>query len=643
MKREEKGDAGLDRLDLWLAGGLLVAFLLLYLRTLCPTVYLGDSGEISTAIATGGVIHPPGYPLLSLLGRAALFAIPWGEPAFRIGCVVALAAALAIGVLYLLARELDGSHWASAAAAAAFGLSYTFWSQSTRVEVYSLHVFLGGMALLAALRFGRTGQFSSLVGAALAMSLGLAHHLTVVLLAPTVLLLCGDRLWRGGRLGPRLCVLLLVSLTGPALYLLLLVWARAEPLQAWGHTVDLPLLLNHASARFYSGNLDLPDRSFLWQRLAGAGRQFDDTFPVMTGLLVLLGAARLWWRQWVRATALLIAVVAILLYNVCYRIDDIAPYYLVAWLIGAALVPLALDLACRLIPRPSTACIAAAGAAALLVTVPFCRNWSSCDLSRATWVREFARHKLENSDRDSVLITSTDNDTFPVWYVHDLLKVRPDVVHVDRAASGGTWASYQKDPSLWYLYRLRKQGIKAPMEIPRDPARWSYLSYDGYLIDLLNGPLRGRTICMTFNGTNASSDRDPGVIFRWATTNYRPLPVGIVLRLHPRNQRVDLPALVRDNEDQWARMTLPDLRHTRMRDELDPEYIVNHYACSLVNFGGLHEIAGNRSRAAALYRWAQEWAPGYEGAKAALAGVRGKAPSRANRASGSRKAQQGQS
>src|SRR5437870_13867016 len=110
-----------SHVDRWITLGLLLGFLILYLRTLCPTVYLGDSGEICTAIATGGVIHPPGYPLFSILGRAALVLIPWGEPAFRIGCVVALAAAAAVGTLYLLARELGASPVASASGAAAFG------------------------------------------------------------------------------------------------------------------------------------------------------------------------------------------------------------------------------------------------------------------------------------------------------------------------------------------------------------------------------------------------------------------------------------------------------------------------------------------------------------------------------------------
>src|SRR5438477_1620300 len=109
------------RKDAAIASGLAASFLLLYLRTLCPTVYLGDSGEIATAIVTGGVIHPPGYPLFSLLGRAAVGCLPFGEPAFRMGCLVAAAGAGAVAALYLLAREIGVSRWASAAGAAFFG------------------------------------------------------------------------------------------------------------------------------------------------------------------------------------------------------------------------------------------------------------------------------------------------------------------------------------------------------------------------------------------------------------------------------------------------------------------------------------------------------------------------------------------
>ena len=34
-----------------------------YLRTLCSTVYVGDSGELIPASYSLGIAHPPGYPI----------------------------------------------------------------------------------------------------------------------------------------------------------------------------------------------------------------------------------------------------------------------------------------------------------------------------------------------------------------------------------------------------------------------------------------------------------------------------------------------------------------------------------------------------------------------------------------------------
>ena len=94
------------RRDRQTALALLLGFLALYLATLCPTVYFGDSGEISAAILRNGVIHAPGYPLFSLLGRLALVLVPLGEAAFKVGVVVALSAALTVPTLFLIQRQL---------------------------------------------------------------------------------------------------------------------------------------------------------------------------------------------------------------------------------------------------------------------------------------------------------------------------------------------------------------------------------------------------------------------------------------------------------------------------------------------------------------------------------------------------------
>ena len=138
-----------------------LAFFLLYVATFCPTVFRGDSGEIVTAICSGGIIHPPGYPLFMLLGRLFLGIIPLGEPAFRLGVLVALAGVGAVIALYYLIRELDVPPTAALATTALFGVGMTFWNQCNRVEVYSLHAFLALTAVAACLSYRRTGQVRS--------------------------------------------------------------------------------------------------------------------------------------------------------------------------------------------------------------------------------------------------------------------------------------------------------------------------------------------------------------------------------------------------------------------------------------------------------------------------------------------------
>ena len=68
------------------------------------------------------------------------------------------------------------------------------------------------------------------------------------------------------------------------------------------------------------------------------------------------------------------------------------------------------------------------------------------------------------------------------------------------------------------------------MEVPHDRAGWDYRANDGYLIDLLRGPLRDRPICITSFDTKDPSASDRQVFYRWADARYQPLPVGIILR-----------------------------------------------------------------------------------------------------------------
>src|SRR6476620_7305625 len=72
-----------NRSPLITGAAIFAAALVLYLRTLAPSVMPGDYAEFQMAAAVLGVPHPTGYPLYIMLGK--LFTLlPFGDVAFRV-------------------------------------------------------------------------------------------------------------------------------------------------------------------------------------------------------------------------------------------------------------------------------------------------------------------------------------------------------------------------------------------------------------------------------------------------------------------------------------------------------------------------------------------------------------------------------
>jgi tetratricopeptide (TPR) repeat protein len=84
---------------------VFIASLIVYARTLAPTVTLIDSGELIVAASSLGVAHPPGFPLYVLLAHLAT-RVPVGSVAVRVNFASALFAALAASVLSLVVVEV---------------------------------------------------------------------------------------------------------------------------------------------------------------------------------------------------------------------------------------------------------------------------------------------------------------------------------------------------------------------------------------------------------------------------------------------------------------------------------------------------------------------------------------------------------
>jgi hypothetical protein len=163
----------------------------LYAATACRTVGPGDSGELTAVMTSWGVAHPPGYPLISLLGNLVnLLPFP-GEPAFLLNLMSALFAALACGVLVLAVLAAGGSAAAAVVAGLTLGASRVFWEYALVVEVFSLNALFGALLLWLFAEFLRSIETKSPRFAlppllALVAAQALTHHLTLVLVAVPV-------------------------------------------------------------------------------------------------------------------------------------------------------------------------------------------------------------------------------------------------------------------------------------------------------------------------------------------------------------------------------------------------------------------------------------------------------------------------
>lgn len=167
-------------LERWAGPGLSIGALLLYARTLSPSVGgTVDSPEFQQAAYSLSVAHPTGYPLYLLLGRLWLTIFPFGDVAYRMNFLSALFAALAVWVLYALVRQVTSNAPVSIAAAALFAVQGIPWSQASVAEINTLNTLLVGLTFLAFVLWA--GGRLPLPLAALTLGLAASHHRTVLL------------------------------------------------------------------------------------------------------------------------------------------------------------------------------------------------------------------------------------------------------------------------------------------------------------------------------------------------------------------------------------------------------------------------------------------------------------------------------
>lgn len=145
---------GLPVASLWATWSAVLVTFVYYFFSKYPDLSVWDSPLIAMVAIQGGLGHPPGYPLHTMLGNI-LSKLPGVDPLVGVKLLSIIPGALMCIPILSLASQIRGvessrspmGNWFSTLTVVALCIHPTLWDPSTRVEVYTLSAFLAAWGI----------------------------------------------------------------------------------------------------------------------------------------------------------------------------------------------------------------------------------------------------------------------------------------------------------------------------------------------------------------------------------------------------------------------------------------------------------------------------------------------------------------
>ena|GEM_PF-672854 len=435
VKSEPKTDKEADneilfnKKDYIICCGILFITLLVYILTLAPTVYFGDSGELTAAAYNLGIAHPPGYPLYLLLGKLFMLFVPIGDMAMRMNLLSAFFASLVAVLIYLINRVLTHGRLISVLVSSAAAFSFTFWTQALVAEVYTLAALFFCTLIFLTLLWLKTRKEHWLLLLALTAGLALTHHVIIAVFYPVFfifILLNKPRLIRNRKLIAKTACLFLLPLL---LYLYLPLRSALDPLNDWGNPETFSTMIDHITAKQFGGlffkyNLDgvLFQLNIFFDALL---KQFPFIFLILAAIGIIIGLKR------ERKMALFfLALQAVnISYSLTYYITDIEPHFINIFLTLTLFMGMVLDRLYRQIKKAKKVHAHWLGVDILIIIalLPLDFNWTKCNQNNNYLARNYGMNMFNSLEENSVLFIDGETELFIAAYLKIVEKLRPDV------------------------------------------------------------------------------------------------------------------------------------------------------------------------------------------------------------------------
>ncbi len=425
--------------DLLISGLLFALAFALYVRTLAPSVafLFDDTLEFQYVVPRLGIIHQTGYPLYALVGKLFTLLVPLNDPAFRLNLLSALNGALAVVMVYFVARHLTAHRFAAIIGALTFAVGQTFWSQAVIAETYPPEMLIVAVVFFLAQIWREETQRGNADAArrrfyalAFAMGLGLAHHRLILLLYPAIavyVLLVDRNILRDFKTFVRAALLFLAPLL---LYLYLpLRGAVGSADGTYENTLQgfFAWVMASQYTVFLTGN------PFGVQRdVAYYATLFQNQFGLLGLALAVIGIVWLLQkpREW---TLLIVALIAEAGFAFNYNVANVYVHFLTAFLLLAVFAGAGADGLLTVLSSRKlrfTYYVSFLAACLLFILVPLSlliANFATNDLSQKWDMHDYGVDILSQPLEPNATIIGITGEMTLLRYLQETQGIRPDV------------------------------------------------------------------------------------------------------------------------------------------------------------------------------------------------------------------------